>query len=94
MAPSNSDTPKDSITLASIENGPDVVNKSDEPTIDRVAIEPITLEQWNKPRINLYRYLATLYSFIIMGESPMGSLTNYLLILDRHERCGLWSEFP
>jgi hypothetical protein len=25
------------------------------------------LEQWNKPRINVYRYLATLYCFIIMG---------------------------
>lgn len=25
------------------------------------------LERWNKPRINLYRYLAALYSFIIMG---------------------------
>ena len=25
------------------------------------------LEQWNKPRINLYRYFASLYSFIIMG---------------------------
>jgi hypothetical protein len=25
------------------------------------------LERWNEPRINKYRYLATLYSFIIMG---------------------------
>jgi hypothetical protein len=26
-----------------------------------------TLEQWNEPRINMYRYLVTLYTFIIMG---------------------------
>jgi hypothetical protein len=25
------------------------------------------LEQWNQPRINTYRYLSTLYAFIIMG---------------------------
>lgn len=25
------------------------------------------LERWNTPRINLYRFLAALYSFIIMG---------------------------
>ncbi len=31
------------------------------------AIEPASLEQWNKPRINMYRYLAAIYSFIIMG---------------------------
>jgi hypothetical protein len=24
-------------------------------------------EQWNTPRINIYRYFATIYSFIIMG---------------------------
>ena len=28
---------------------------------------PEVLEQWNNPRINLYRYLATIYSFIILG---------------------------
>ncbi|KAM3079672.1 hypothetical protein ACMFMG_006085 [Clarireedia jacksonii] len=61
MASLHPDTPKDSITLASIENVPE------EPTVDRVATESITLEQWNKPRVNLYRYLATLYSFIVMG---------------------------
>lgn len=25
------------------------------------------LEQWNEPRINIYRYLATLYTFVTMG---------------------------
>jgi hypothetical protein len=25
------------------------------------------LEQWNKTKVNVYRYLAALYSFIIMG---------------------------
>lgn len=25
------------------------------------------LEQWNKPRINIYRYLASLYTFVVMG---------------------------
>jgi hypothetical protein len=29
--------------------------------------ESSTLEQWNEPRINRYRYLTTLYTFIIMG---------------------------
>ncbi|CZR52009.1 related to tetracycline resistance proteins [Phialocephala subalpina] len=38
------------------------------------------LERWNKPRINLYRYLAALYSFIIMGmnDAAYGALIPYL----------------
>ncbi|PQE30424.1 MFS transporter protein [Rutstroemia sp. NJR-2017a WRK4] len=67
MTPSHSDTPNDSITLASIENGLEAGNKSEEPRIHRVATEPITLERWNEPRINLYRYLSALYSFIVLG---------------------------
>ncbi|PQE15300.1 Major facilitator superfamily domain general substrate transporter protein [Rutstroemia sp. NJR-2017a BVV2] len=67
MTPSHSDTPNDSITLASIENGLEVGNKLEEPPIHRVATEPITLERWNEPRINLYRYLSALYSFIVLG---------------------------
>jgi hypothetical protein len=31
-----------------------------EPTVD-------TLEQWNNPRINTWRFLATLLSFLMMG---------------------------
>lgn len=29
--------------------------------------ESSTLERWNEPRINMYRYFTTLYTFVIMG---------------------------
>jgi hypothetical protein len=56
------------------------------------AASPEKLEQWNSPRINLYRYLATLYSFIIMGMNdaaygvslPRYPSTPYFLTLSRH----------
>ncbi|PQE21758.1 hypothetical protein CJF30_00010586 [Rutstroemia sp. NJR-2017a BBW] len=80
MTPSHSDTPNDSITLASIEIGLEAGNKSEEPRIHRVATEPITLERWNEPRINLYRYLSALYSFIVLGmnDAAYGALIPYL----------------
>lgn len=31
------------------------------------AVISPTLEKWNKPNINIYRYLATIFSFVIMG---------------------------
>ena len=34
---------------------------------DSPADDEEILERWNTPRINLWRYLAALYSFIIMG---------------------------
>jgi len=34
---------------------------------ESTELEIENLEQWNKPRINVYRYLAALYSFVIMG---------------------------
>lgn len=43
------------------------------PQIASAQVEPpaggATLPQWNRPRINVYRYLAALYSFVIMGMS-------------------------
>lgn len=39
------------------------------------------LQQWNKPRINLYRYLATLLGFIIMGMNDAAYGVGYLLKL-------------
>lgn len=40
------------------------------------------LERWNNPQINVYRYLATLYCFIIMGmnDAAYGALIPYLEI--------------
>ena len=32
--------------------------------VDRDGLE---LEQWNQPRINIYRYLSTLYAFMAVG---------------------------
>lgn len=39
-----------------------------------------TRQQWNEPRINVYRYLATLLGFIIMGmnDAANGALIPYL----------------
>jgi len=34
---------------------------------DSRGATPEQLEQWNNPKINIYRYLATLYTFVIMG---------------------------
>lgn len=44
-----------------------VLEDTKEPVESPVEDADEVLERWNKPRINLYRYLAALYSFIIMG---------------------------
>lgn len=57
---------QDSITAASLDDvSKQIVDKTNEEAgAARGAGE---LEKWNRPRINIYRYLATLYSFVIMG---------------------------
>lgn len=51
-------------------------------------VSNIGLERWNKPQINVYRYLATLYSFIIMGmnDAAYGVSLSFLLS-PSHDLC-------
>ncbi|TVY32747.1 Bypass of stop codon protein, partial [Lachnellula subtilissima] len=60
------ETGQDSITATSLN---DVAKQIVEKTKEKADAVQGTggLEQWNKPRIDIYRYLATLYSFVIMG---------------------------
>ena len=48
-----------------------------EDTMEQVDVSPSSpspsLEQWNHPRPNMYRYFAALYSFIIMGMNDAAS---------------------
>lgn len=58
---------KDDITSFSPEDGPnEAISGGGEDLRGPVRDTP-KLEIWNKPVINMYRYLATLYTFIIMG---------------------------
>ena len=44
-----------------------------------------SLEHWNRPRINIYRYLATLWSFILMGMNDAAiGVSSPPLIPDMH----------
>jgi hypothetical protein len=59
---------KDDITSFSLEDGPnEIISGGGEKHPQGPVTETPELEIWNKPRINMYRYLATLYTFIIMG---------------------------
>lgn len=63
-------TINDEIQSYSVEDGPNQMLEDSKEQIDSPIEETQsfeTLERWNKPRINLYRYLASLYSFVIMG---------------------------
>ncbi|TVY47342.1 Bypass of stop codon protein [Lachnellula occidentalis] len=73
------ETGQDSIT-ASLDNvSKQIVGKTKEKSEAVQGAAP-GLEQWNRPRINIYRYLATLYSFVIMGmnDAAYGALIPYL----------------
>lgn len=35
--------------------------------VEAPIIENDEREQWNNPRINMYRYLSTIFAFIVMG---------------------------
>jgi hypothetical protein len=52
-------------------NTKQVVSIATDDTMERHDISgsstSASLERWNEPRINMYRYFTTLYSFIIMG---------------------------
>lgn len=47
-----------------------------------------SLERWNEPRTNLYRFLVTNYSFIIMGmnDSCLGALIPYVRTHNHNNR--------
>jgi len=71
----------------SLENDPTSIsnNPIKSGIIETPETEPEELEKWNSPSINMYRYFATIYSFIIMGmnDAAYGALipyvqTNYL----------------
>lgn len=55
----------DSITSASAEDNSNQVCETKE-QVDCILSSP-DLEKWNDPKINTYRYFATLFSFTIMG---------------------------
>lgn len=57
---------KDSVTTTSGDNETGLQGEGDTPG-SRSPQE--TLERWNDTRINVFRYLATLFSFIILGMS-------------------------
>jgi hypothetical protein len=61
------ETRKDDIASSSLEDG---VNEAISGGGEKGLKSPVTeieLEIWNKPRINMWRYFATLYTFVIMG---------------------------
>jgi hypothetical protein len=45
----------------------DSVLESAREKVDSTVSSSSRLEQWNEPRINVYRYIAALYTFVIMG---------------------------
>ncbi len=55
--------------LASIEGDSKQVREkiADQSDISRPSPEREILQRWNEPRVNLYRYLAVLYSFVVLG---------------------------
>lgn len=57
----------DVVTSDSVADEPNQLMDSTEEQVQSPDTESSNLEQWNKPRINTYRYLATIYSFIVMG---------------------------
>jgi len=65
------ETPKSGVVSSSIEDGE---KQQRNPVIEAEAEaqnESPALQRWNHPRINIYRYLATLLSFINMGMVPL-----------------------
>jgi hypothetical protein len=70
------ETAIDSITsVAAAEDGADNggIGATKQKKVDCTVSSPSRLEQWNEPRINAYRFFATLYSFIIMGMNDAAS---------------------
>jgi len=58
---------EDVVTSDSVAGEPNQLIDSTKEQIQSPEPQPSDLEQWNKPRINTYRYLAAIYSFIVMG---------------------------
>ena len=48
-------------------------------------VENNSLEQWNYPKINIYRYLSAIFSFIIMGMNDAAPGVSSHAILTQHE---------
>lgn len=64
----NEEPTKHDITSSSLEDGPsEAINGEGEKDPPGTVTETSELEMWNKPRINMYRYFTTLYTFVIMG---------------------------
>ena len=78
---------KDDITSFSLEDGAKgPVSGGGEQELQKPVTDTPELEIWNKPSINMWRYFATLYTFVIMGMndaaygvSPCSS-SNHLMI--------------
>jgi hypothetical protein len=76
----------------SLENEPRqvIVETETKEDLDSPTPEIEKLEQWNKTKVDVYRYLAALYSFIIMGMNdaaygvrPQRHLANNCHFADR-----------
>lgn len=62
------ETGKDDITSFSLEDGAKgLVSGGGEQELQSPVTETPELEIWNKPSINMWRYFAALYTFVIMG---------------------------
>ena len=46
---------------------PEAIATTDEKAAPDVPAEVPILERWNDSRVNVYRFLVTLYSFVVMG---------------------------
>jgi hypothetical protein len=53
--------------MTSLDEANEVINGGEEKDPQSPVTETSALEIWNEPRINMYRYLATLFTFIVMG---------------------------
>ena len=67
--------PKD--ISSSLDEGNEVVSGGVEKTLESHVAETPELEVWNKPRINQYRYFATLITFIVMGMNDAAYGVSY-----------------
>jgi hypothetical protein len=63
-----SEKEEEQMVLHDAEKGSNVLPTGANPSVGRDdAGGPAPLEKWNEPRINMWRFFATLFSFIIMG---------------------------
>ena len=82
------ETRKDDIASSSLEDGANgaISGGGEKELQSSVAEEEPKLEIWNKPRINMWRYFATLYTFIIMGMNDAAYGVSFIAFLQLNFR--------